>query len=63
MQFPNASKLLLMLPPSIILYPLLSVVAALSLPAKSIKHNLEVIIFSIIFLDLGFFSIIIYIMA
>ena len=40
MQFPNTNNDLFMLAPSIILYPLLFVLAALSLPAKSTKLNL-----------------------
>ena len=46
MQFPKASSDLLIFAPSINLIPLFSVTAALSLPAKSIKQNLEVNIFS-----------------
>jgi len=40
-QFPSDSKLLLMLAPSTILCPLLEVEAALSLPARSMRDNLE----------------------
>ena len=39
MQFPNASKDLLILAPSIILIPLFPVLAALSDPAKSINDS------------------------
>jgi hypothetical protein len=44
MQFPRASRDLLMLAPSIILKPLLPVFAALSDPARSIKDSLPTLI-------------------
>ncbi len=42
-QFPNASKDLLILAPSIILIPLLWVLEALSDPAKSISESLPIL--------------------
>jgi hypothetical protein len=43
-QFPKANKLLLILAPSTNLNPLLFVLLALSLPAKSIRLNLAIFI-------------------
>ena len=43
MQFPRASKDLLIFAPSIILSPLLLVLAALSEPAKSINDNFPIL--------------------
>jgi hypothetical protein len=47
-QFPKAKSDLLMFAPSIILIPLLPVLAALSEPAKSIRDNLPSLISDLI---------------
>jgi hypothetical protein len=57
-QLPSASKLLLILAPSCNRIPLFSVVEALSEPARSTRHNLDVrcTYFPLVFVDGNVFS-------
>lgn len=59
MQLAKASKDLLILAPSNKRIPLFPVRLPLSLPAKSISDNLEMTVFSLVFLVLDFLEIVI----